>query len=595
LDEGDDDLILPNDVVTDYLARAKDAFRHLGKTYEYHIQNGWPIFEFKKQLGATIRPNDPDQRAEDTQRWRDSMSEFLRVNHFHEDDPEAPWTKAERVNLMHIMERIEEVEEFRRYYSETYGSKKLRRLNNPSAVLDKFLTWKGEKKKKAGKPTKQDETVRLVNILDSCCDHLHVGKGGEYTELKERIERFDGTNFVGVSTEGQQIEAGKWHAENERLSGELEKATQAVMNTTGELERVKGQRERQASTLMRALDLLKAITTQPDDADALQQSKTFLGEMFPENPWSDDWNQRQKTREERLAAIDQNMQAMQQAVDGATASVGISQETPQASEPSEPVSDGHCPKCGHIMQDACFNASDGGTFKICCCSQCDGPPTEEQRDTAHREYHRSKKRYVGAVILRGLLEGNAVPEIGSIVADPWTMEWVSDNSGLPGEKTWTVLVWTGEGWRVHFQSESVIKAGMERQCEKERQLQAKRAARKERKASSPAAPAESADEGLKGEPSVPADTPEDQDALVREVRNYIREFLRQHPRLDRALDESFANVIQRELQENDIAEVGITVLKKMIADLAPLPRGRKPKIQQTVPAETSRATNDAIQ
>ncbi|MGC1302035.1 MAG: hypothetical protein WA840_06645, partial [Caulobacteraceae bacterium] len=347
MDEGDDDLILPNEVVTEYLARAKSGFAHLGKTWEYHIDNGRAIFKFKKQLEAMIRPNNPDQRAEDTQRWRNSMGEFLRVNHLHEEDPEAIWTKAERTNLMKIMERFEEVEEFRRYYSETYGSKKLRRLNNPSAVLDKFLTWKGEKKKGAGKPTKQDETVRLVNILDFCCDHLHVGKGGEYTELKERVEHFDGTNFVGVSTEDQQIEAGKWHSENERLSSELEKATQAVMNTTGELKRVKGQREKQAETLARALDLLKALTTRPADdlIEVAQETEAFLKEMFPENPasaWGPLWDQhaqhpadatqvtppQQKSRSDRLDHVEQ---VLQDAVErAATISPTVGDETDEA-------------------------------------------------------------------------------------------------------------------------------------------------------------------------------------------------------------------------------------------------------------------------
>jgi hypothetical protein len=85
------------------------------------------------------------------------------------------------------------------------------------------------------------------------------------------------------------------------------------------------------------------------------------------------------------------------------------------------------------------------------------------------------------------------------------------------------------------------------------------------------------------------------DALVQEVKDFVREFLRQHPRLDRAEDENMAKVIRQELEEKGIARIGITNLKKMIGDIAPLPRGRKAKVQQTAPAETPSATNDEVQ
>ena len=193
-----DDLyyVAPNEEVERLLATAKQAVVHLAKSWGYHLDVGRAVWEYKLQLERELPPpNDPDTPLESSQKYRDSMSEFLRRNGFHEDADPPIWTKAERTCLMKIMARLPEVEEFREWYGEKHGTDKLRRLNNPSHVWSKFLIWKGEKKQKEKPPSKQDETVRLVGLLDACCDALRVARNPEYSELLDRVQSFDGTNF----------------------------------------------------------------------------------------------------------------------------------------------------------------------------------------------------------------------------------------------------------------------------------------------------------------------------------------------------------------------------------------------------------------
>jgi hypothetical protein len=53
------------------------------------------------------------------------------------------------------------------------------------------------------------------------------------------------------------------------------------MNTTGELERVKGQRGKQATTLEKAFELLSGLAADPNDSEVRKQVVAFLEQHFP--------------------------------------------------------------------------------------------------------------------------------------------------------------------------------------------------------------------------------------------------------------------------------------------------------------------------
>ena len=186
--------VAPNEEVQRFLVTAKKAQEHLGRCWEYHLDMGRALYEYKQQLYRQIPvPNDPDTKFEDQQKYRSSMSEFLHANGLHEDDKDPPWSKPQRAALLNILEHLEKVEEFRQWYHDKHGKDRLRRFNDPANVWRQLEYWAGLKKKKE-KPTRQDETLRLVRVLDTVCDRLHVGTSGEYSELLERVERFDGTD-----------------------------------------------------------------------------------------------------------------------------------------------------------------------------------------------------------------------------------------------------------------------------------------------------------------------------------------------------------------------------------------------------------------
>jgi hypothetical protein len=92
----DNGLIQPNGIVEEYTVRAREANAALRKTWDSWIENGRPIYAFEQQLANEIIPNDPEQRPQDTQRWRESMGAFLRREGWHESQPTG-FTKAARL------------------------------------------------------------------------------------------------------------------------------------------------------------------------------------------------------------------------------------------------------------------------------------------------------------------------------------------------------------------------------------------------------------------------------------------------------------------------------------------------------------------
>jgi hypothetical protein len=292
----DDGLIQPDESVRQHLDKAEYARKHHGRDWEFHLDMYRPIAAFEAQLREIIRPNDGSP-PEHQQRWRDSMGRFLRQQHYHEDDPEAPWTGPERTNLGHCWEHLHEVEKFRAEYGQNYGVKKLKTLNSPSLVWSRFKKWKGWVTEKPIKPGAKDEVLRLVQVLDNVCDALHCGKGGEYGELMERLDTFDGSNFVGMTAEDFEKADDEWGNENDRLTRELDKAQAGLNVTIDELTKTKAQREKQADHLTHAFDLLKAFAA---GDTPLAETKMFLDELYPPQPeshWGDLWDQQQKKAE----------------------------------------------------------------------------------------------------------------------------------------------------------------------------------------------------------------------------------------------------------------------------------------------------------
>jgi hypothetical protein len=164
----DDGLIQPNAIVEEYTVRAREANASLRKTWDSWIENGRPIYAFEQQLLDEIIPNDPEQRPQDTQRWRESMGAFLRREGWHESQPTG-FTKSERTNLMHILGRLDEVQAYRTRFAQTHGEQKLQRHNNPNSVWRAFLKDIGELKPKEGtgkKGTLKESVINLQERVD---------------------------------------------------------------------------------------------------------------------------------------------------------------------------------------------------------------------------------------------------------------------------------------------------------------------------------------------------------------------------------------------------------------------------------------------
>lgn len=168
-------LIQPNDEVLALAERAKQAHGHLRKSWQYWRDIGTFISAFKNQLIAEIRPNDGDG-IENHLRYRDSMGKFLRDHGFHENS-EGGFSKPERINLLYLMENIEEVESYRRWFAEKKGEAALRRHNNPNQVRRAFDRWRN-----GDEPKKKPTGLRLsVAQLQERVDELE--------KEKERLEQ----------------------------------------------------------------------------------------------------------------------------------------------------------------------------------------------------------------------------------------------------------------------------------------------------------------------------------------------------------------------------------------------------------------------
>jgi len=193
----DDGLIQPNAIVEEYTVRAREANASLRKTWDSWIENGRPIYAFELQLEDEVIPNDPEQRPQDTQRWRESMGAFLRREGWHESQPTG-FTKAERVNLMHILARLDEVQAYRTRFGQTKGEQKLQRHNNPSQVWRAFLKDIGELKTKEGgkKSTLKESVADLQEQVDELSAENErltdaVNESGWEAQITAIVEKVD--------------------------------------------------------------------------------------------------------------------------------------------------------------------------------------------------------------------------------------------------------------------------------------------------------------------------------------------------------------------------------------------------------------------
>jgi hypothetical protein len=220
----DEGLVRPNEEVAKYVVRAREAHKRLGKTWIYWAEIGNGLLAFRLQLADEIRPN--DGRAEDTQRWRDSMTKFLHDNGWHEKDPHG-FIKAERVNLMHCMERIEEVEAFRAAYGEAEGQRKLDRLNNPSAVWKRFLEHVGEAKPKKQSGLKSS-VAQLQEELDAVIEENallkeEIAGDGWEEKLKVIVTKTDAAEVAEVIWDADENSTGLAFDLTEVMIAEYEK------------------------------------------------------------------------------------------------------------------------------------------------------------------------------------------------------------------------------------------------------------------------------------------------------------------------------------------------------------------------------------
>jgi hypothetical protein len=193
----DDGLIQPNAIVEEYTVRAREANASLRKTWDCWIENGRPIYAFEHQLEDEVIPNDPEQRPQDTQRWRESMGAFLRREGWHESQPTG-FTKAERTNLMHILARLDEVQAYRTRFGQTKGEQKLQRHNSPSQVWRSFLKDIGELQTKEGgkKSTLKESVVELQEQVDELSAENErltdaVNESGWEAQITAIVEKVD--------------------------------------------------------------------------------------------------------------------------------------------------------------------------------------------------------------------------------------------------------------------------------------------------------------------------------------------------------------------------------------------------------------------
>jgi FtsZ-binding cell division protein ZapB len=212
----DDGLIKPNAIVEEYTVRAREAHASLRKTWDSWIENGRPIYAFEQQLENEVIPNEPGQKPQDSQRWRESMGAFLRREGWHESQPTG-FTKSERTNLMHILARLDEVQAYRTRFGQTKGEQKLLRHNNPSLVWRAFLKDIGELevKEASGKKSSLKESVaELQERVDELSeenarltDAVNEGDwASQITAIVDKIEPAEVAHIIwGCSDEALEL------------------------------------------------------------------------------------------------------------------------------------------------------------------------------------------------------------------------------------------------------------------------------------------------------------------------------------------------------------------------------------------------------
>jgi FtsZ-binding cell division protein ZapB len=209
----DDGLIQPNAAVEEYIVRARQAHANLRKHWDNWIQIGRSLHAFNLQLDEAIIPN--EGRPEDTQRWRDSMGAFLRREGWHESQPTG-FSKSERINLLHCMSRLDEIEAYRMRFGEVKGQNKLTRHNNPNQVWRSFLKDIGELKTKEGgkKSTLSESVVELQEELDDLREeNAHLKEEFAGDDWEEKLKA------IVIKNDAEALASAIWDADADTRIG----------------------------------------------------------------------------------------------------------------------------------------------------------------------------------------------------------------------------------------------------------------------------------------------------------------------------------------------------------------------------------------
>ena len=219
----DDGLIQPNAAVEAYTERAREAHANLRKHWDSWIQIGRSIYAFNLQLDEAIIPN--EGRPEDSQRWRDSMGAYLRREGWHELQSTG-FSKSERINLLRIMSRLDEIEAYRMRFGEVKGQQKLTRHNNPNQVWRSFLKDIGELQVKEGgkKSTLSESVAELSEENDALREenaHLKDEFAGDDWEEKLKA--------IVIKNDAEALASAIWDADAETTTPAIN-LTEAMIN-----------------------------------------------------------------------------------------------------------------------------------------------------------------------------------------------------------------------------------------------------------------------------------------------------------------------------------------------------------------------------
>jgi hypothetical protein len=264
------DRVKPDLADDDLLESSRQAWERL-KAGGKKAWNDWMELGVGVHRMIMKKLNETGLNTPNGREWAKHFSPVLQAN---------PWL-AEiappiRSRLMECMENRERIDAWLNGLDE----KERIRLNHPTNVLAK---WKKEfglvepkPKKKTAAEEQQDANLILQNQLERIYHKLEVET---FDAAKTQLDRLiDEGAIVTVAAEPELAK------EITRLKGELDTATRGISNTTGELEKTQQQRERQAVTLTRAFDLLKAVAASTDsfDPELVEQAGAFVAEVFPE-------------------------------------------------------------------------------------------------------------------------------------------------------------------------------------------------------------------------------------------------------------------------------------------------------------------------